>query len=80
MSCIAYRLLGHHAVNGGGIWAGGLMALDASCSIRCRVGSGHLGEPGENVGEHLDWRWEMEKDEWKWRGKSMREVSDVYNI
>jgi hypothetical protein len=54
VSWIAYRLLGHHAVDGGGLWAGELMALDASCSIRCRVGSGLLGEPGENVGKHLN--------------------------
>lgn len=54
MSCMAYRLLSHHADGGGGLWAGGLMAFDVSCSIRCRVGSGLLGEPGENVGKHFD--------------------------
>lgn len=52
---MAYRLLGHHAVGGGYLWASGLVALDAG-SIRGSVDSRLLGgEPGdESVGKHLD--------------------------
>lgn len=87
---MAYRLLGHHAVGGGGLWAGGLVVLDAngSSSIGGSVGSGLLGgEPGEEtVGKHLGCWLEM-GDAVRWGSgsgeveKSKGKVSPgVYNI
>ena len=53
---MAYRLLGHHGVDGGSLWADGLVVLGASCGIAGGVGNKLLGgEPGEEtVGKHLD--------------------------